>query len=181
MRIEILQELDADDARLEIPWASPHPKLRYWDLKCFPHQIARLPECRKFPPLILLLRKINAPGSNLRSAKCDAWSTTELAEDERLDFKLPFKTASYVDVVFDRGGRPPRLKAHLQFARVVQAKLRTFRVQGQMEIVIRRCLFHPEELWGYALTFFVHAYGSTPGEAKKEWTRALKALAEALA
>ena len=180
VRIEIIQELDADDAKLEIPWAGPHPRLRYRDLKRFPGQIARLPECRKFPPLKSLLRKINAPSSTLRSAKCEAWSTAELAEDERLDFSLPFKTGSYVDVVFDRAGRPPRLEAHLQLAGKVRTKLRTFRIQGQMEIVIRRCLFHPKKFWGYALTFFVHAYGSTPHQANNEWTRALKALADAL-
>jgi hypothetical protein len=181
VRIEIVRELGPDDARLEIPWHSPHPKLRYWDLKRHPSYMARLPECRKFPVIKSLLKKINAPASGLRSAKCDVWCTSDLAEDERLDFNLPHKTGSYVDVVFDSAARFCRLWAHLRFAEGVQENLRSFRIAGQMEIVIRRCLFHPGKIRGYAVTFFVHAYGTTPRAAKGEWIRALDALAGALA
>ena len=181
MRIEIVRELDLDDDQLEIPWTSPSGSaLRYVDLKRFPEKIRRLPECRGYPALGALLSKVNAPGSNLRTAKCDVWKTTELAQDERLDFKLPFKTGGYVDLVFERAELRARLGAHLRFGKKLARALRRFPVQGQMEIVVRRCLFHPPEVRGYALTLFVHAYGTSRTEAKAEWGRALAALGDAL-
>lgn len=195
MRIEIVQELDAGDNKLEIPWPRPrrkpgHPRRArqptgstpsYVDLKKHPEKTAHLPECRNFPALTALLARINARGSRLQSAKCDVWTTTELAEDERLDFNLPFKTGSYVDVVFDRAKSRKSLAAHAGLAKRVQSHLGGFRVQGQMEIILRRCLFHPKEIWGYALTFFVHAYGWTRAEAKAEWSREIEVLGETLA
>jgi hypothetical protein len=181
VRVEIIQELDPEDDVLEVPWSSPaDPTLRYWDLKVFPEKIAELRECREFPGLGPFLAGINSPGSALRTAKCDVWSTTGLAEDERIDFNLPFKTGSYLDVVFDRAGFRERLDAHTALAAKLQDGLSALRVQGQMEIVIRRCLFHPEDVWGYALTLFVHAYGSTQAEALAEWHRAIEAVGEVL-
>lgn len=181
VRIEIIQELDPDDARLEFPGAAPSRSgLRYVDLKRFPEKIGELPECRKFPLLRSLLSRVNARGLPIRTVKCDVWTTRKLAEDERLDFRLPSKTASYVDVVFDRPGLRTRLDAHVRFAERTKRALRAFRVQGQMDIVVRRCLFHPRNRWGYALTFFVHGYGATRSEATQEWGRALSALTEAL-
>jgi hypothetical protein len=181
VRTEITWELDADCDALEVPWASPsEPSLRYWDLKLHPEKIADLPECRLFPALADCLAKVNAPSSPLRSAKCDVWCTTDLAEDERLDFNLPFKTGSYVDVVFDDHALRKNVDAHSGLTEELQNRLGAQRVQGQMEIVLRRCLFHPEETWGYALTLFLHAYGSTQAEATAEWSRAAAAMVEAL-
>lgn len=182
VRIEILQELDSDAARLEFPWAGPpRSGLRYVDLKRFPEKIGALPECRSFPLLRSLVSSVNAAESPIRTVKCDVWTTHKLAADERLDFRLPSKTASYVDVVFDRPGLRTRLDAHLRFAEKTQRALRAFRVRGQMDIVVRRCLFHPRKRWGYALTFFVHGYGATRAEATQQWGRGLSALTKALA
>ena len=181
MRIEITRELDADCDALEVPWASPsEPCLRYLDLKLHPGEIAKLPECQLFPALADCLARVNAPSSPLRSAKCDVWCSTDLAEDERLDFNLPFKTGSYLDVVFDDLVLRRSVDAHAGLAEELQRSLRELRVQAQMEIVLRRCFFHPEETWGYALTLFLHAYGSTQAEATAEWSRALAASGEAL-
>jgi hypothetical protein len=181
VRIEINQELEPDDDTLEVPWASTaDPSRRYWDLKLFPEKIAALHECGEFPALGVCLAKINTPGSILRTAKCDVWTTADLAEDERMDFNLPFKIGSYLDVVFDRAEFRKRLDKHAGFAEKLQNDLSAFRVQGQIEIIIRRCLFHPEDVWGYALTLFIHAYGSTRAEAVTQWSRAIEALGEAL-
>src|SRR5713226_6962044 len=96
VRCEILQELELDDPKLELPWTNPlHASLGYRDLKAVPKEIAELEECRKYPPLARLLEKINDAGSPLRSVKCDVWTSDDLAEDERLDFDLPFKMGSY--------------------------------------------------------------------------------------
>ena len=181
MRIEITQELDAADPSLEIPWAgSCRSDLQYVDLKRHPKRIAKLPECRKFPPLSAVLRRINGARSGLRTAKCDAWTTRNLSPDERLDFNLPCKAGSYIDVVLDGLRSRTRLDTHRHFAERLAKGLAGIRVRGQMDIIIRRCLFHPREEWGYALTFFVHGYGETRSEAISEWSSALSSLGDAL-
>lgn len=182
MRVETVQELDAGDDTLEMPWASPgQPELRYLDLKAHHEEIERLEECRKYPALASFLRKVNAADSSFRTAKCNVWSTTDLAEDERVDFKLPVKVGSYVDLLFDRPDLNSRLQPHLQLGAKLSEILGPLRVQAQMEICVRRCLFHPEERWGYYVTAFTHAYGVTPCEAEEEWNRAMDALGNALA
>jgi len=181
VRVEVIQELDPDDPQLEIPWASPaEPRLGYVDLKRFPEEVADLQECRQHPPLAVLVRRINRPESSFRSAKCDVWATTELADDERLDFDMPFKLASYVDLLFDHPELRSDLEQHLKLGERIGQSLRALRVQAQMEIAVRRCLFHPEERWGYYLTIFVHGYGATTAEAEAEWQCALEALGESL-
>lgn len=180
--METIQELEPDDPWLEIPWASPHNTLlRFIDLKKFPQKAERLKECRKYPPLAGLLRKANAAGSALRSAKCDVWSTTNLAEDERLDFDVRHKIGSYVDLVFDGNRLGSRLESHLRLGEKLEKLLSRCRIQAQVEIAVRRCLFHPKERWGYYLTIFVHAYGATRTQAKREWGRAVDCLGHALA
>ena len=182
MRVEVIRELDAGDATLEIPWASAtQPRLRYVDLKNFPKQIGRLEECRRSASLAALLRAIHSPGSPWRSAKCDLWTTTRLAPDERLDFRLPFKAGGYVDLLFDRVRLNSRLEPHLRLGRRIEKAMRPWRLPAQMEIAVRRCLFHPSERWGFYLTIFVHAYGTSRREARQQWNRAIEALRGALA
>lgn len=181
VRVEIIQELESDDPSLEIPWASPrNAHLRFIDLKKFPPKIERLKECRKYPPLAGLLRQVNAAGSALRTAKCDVWSTTKLAEDERLDFDMRHKIGSYVDLVFDSDRLSSHLESHLRLGNKLEKLLSPCRLQAQIEIALRRCLFHPKERWGYYLTIFVHAYGATRVEARKEWRGAIDSLGDAL-
>lgn len=179
--MEIIQELEPDDPSLEIPWASPNnARIRFIDLKKFPKKLEHLEECRKYPPLASLLRQVNAAGSALRTAKCDVWSTTKLAEDERLDFDMRHKIGSYVDLVFDSNRLNSHLESQLQLGKKLEKVLGRCRIQAQIEIAVRRCLFHPKERWGYYLTIFVHAYGATRAQAKKEWGRAVDSLGDAL-
>ncbi len=181
MRVEIFQELDTDDASLEIPWSSPtDPAVRYIDLKAFPEAIELLPECNRYPVLIPLLRLANAPESIFRTAKCDVWSTDDLAEDERVDFQLPWKVGSYVDLVFDCQELASKLEACLGLGEQIAGFFRPLRGQAQLEVALRRCLFHPHDAWGCAATIFVHAYGGAIREAEREWGKAVRALARSL-
>jgi len=181
VRVEILRELEPDDAKLEIPWSSSgDPSLRYVDLKAFPERIGELDESRRYPVLASFLWEVNSPGSSLRTAKCNVWTTTELSEDERVDFGLPHKVGSYVDLLFDRPELSSQLEPHLELGQKIEDMLQRERLQAQAEICVRQCLFHPEERWGYYLTLFVHGYGATPEEAEGEWTRAIGALGDAL-
>lgn len=182
MRVEITKELDPGDDVLEIPWANPaRPDLSYIDLKAHPEEIDRLQECRNYLALADFLRQANSVASPFRTGKCDAWTTTDLAEDEQLDFKLPFKVGSYVDLLFDDPDLTSQLEAHLKVGKRLGEHLGELRLQAQMELCLRRCLFHPEERWGYYVTLFVHAYGATPQEAEEEWNRAMDAAGDALA
>jgi hypothetical protein len=181
MRVEVVRELDPDDPKLEVPWASPNePQVGYVDLKRFPQKVEEVTECRQFPPIAGLLRGINRPASLFRSAKCDVWRTGELTEDELSDFALPFKVASYVDLLFDRAGLNSDLALHFQLGGRIGQSLKRLRVQAQIEIAVRRCLFHPDERWGYYLTIFVHAYGVTNHDAEAQWNRTIDALGRTL-
>jgi len=181
MRVEILQELGPDDARLEIPWASADdPTLAYIDLKTFPDKAEELDECRSRPVLGSLLRAINRPDSLLLSAKCHVWITHELAEEERWDFDFPVKVASYLDLLFDSPDLGANLAPHLRLAEEIERGMKETRLQAQMDIAVRRCLFHAEENWGYYLALFIHAYGATENEAEAVWTLALLNLREVL-
>ncbi|MEE9240899.1 MAG: hypothetical protein V3U53_06900, partial [bacterium] len=76
MRFEILRELEQDDPKLEIPWASPEdPNLRFQDLKAHPELIPDLEEGFEFPALGPFLQTLNAGDSVFRTAKCGVWST----------------------------------------------------------------------------------------------------------
>ncbi|HLY60545.1 MAG TPA: hypothetical protein VKV95_07230 [Terriglobia bacterium] len=182
MRVEILSELEPGDSTLEIPWASPNrPLLRYVDLRRFPEKILSLAECRSNPPLARLLQRVNMPGSTFRTAKCDFEATTQLTDEEELDFQLPLKVGGYVDLVFERSDLHSRLDPHVRLARNLERSLAGCRLRAQMSIVVRRCLYHEDRKWGYSLTFFIYAYGATRSTAKRDWARALDKLGDALA
>jgi hypothetical protein len=181
MRVEINSEVESGDPALEIPWASPRKRrLKYVDLNKHPEKIASLPECRNHPPLAQLLHRINSSGSAFRTAKCDVWVTAKLEEDEELDFQLPVKVGSYVDLVFERRDYRSHLEPHLRFAKKLEKSLAACRLPAQMDIVVRQCLFRENRKWGYSLTLFVHAYGATRSQAKEAWGCALDNLGNAL-
>jgi hypothetical protein len=83
--------------------------------------------------------------------------------------------------LFDDPDLTSQLEAHLEVGKRLGEHLGELRLQAQMEICLRRCLFHPEERWGYYVTLFVHAYGATPQEAEEEWNRAMDAAGDAVA
>jgi hypothetical protein len=65
-------------------------------------------------------------------------------------------------------------------AEEIERGMKETRLQAQMDIAVRRCLFHAEENWGYYLTLFIHAYGATENEAETAWTLTLLNLREVL-
>jgi len=181
VRVEVVRELDPCDDILELPWAaSDNSAPHYVDLKRFPDRVDELTECRRHPALRELLRLLNRPETALRTVKCDVWKTTKLAEDERADFNLAFKVGAYLDAVLEDPALRAQLIPHVRWAGKIARSLAPARLQAQSEIVVRPCLFHSEEKWGYALTVFVHGYGSSWDEAETEWGGALLHLGKAL-
>src|SRR6266403_3842761 len=92
-------ELGREDPVLDFPWKDPAGKLAYVDLKRHPELMARIEEAEKFPELGEFLRVMNSARTMLETAKCDAWTTTELSAEEDV-YDASRKFASYVDVVF---------------------------------------------------------------------------------
>ena len=177
MRVDIHQELDPGDPQLEMPWEDESGAgLCYVDIKARPELAPVLVECRNRPALAQLLKAINSP--ICRTAKCDVWETTDMAEDEHCDFGLACKVGSYVDVILDEPKFNSRVEPQLLLAGLIAKGAESLRVQAQLEICVRRCLFHPQR-WGYYLTLFIHAYGATADEAEEEWNRVCAWMAEA--
>lgn len=181
MRVDLHQEIDPADDSLEIPWSDPdNPQRKYLDLKAQPELIELVEECREHPALADFLRQINSSNSPFRTAKCDVWATTDLAEDERRDFNLPQKVGSYVDLLFDSASSSSRLETQLELGAYLVRRLAGLRVAAQLEICVRRCWFHDGDRRGYYLTLFLNGYGSSHEEAVAEWGRALAAVGAAL-
>jgi len=181
MRVDFSQEIEPGDPVLEIPWTDPHrPKQSYVDVKRRPDAVFELDECRRYPELGQFLLHVNSPESSFHTAKCDVWTTKDLTLEERLEFGLPCKVGSYVDLLFDRADLQGRVEAYQQLASAIEQRMKDHRAAAQLEIMIRRCLFHLENRWGYYATIFVHAYGASPQEAESRWDAVMRVLAETL-
>ena len=191
MQFEIIRELEEDDPKLEIPWADPEdPSLRYYDLKAHPGRIDSLVEVRRYPILGEALRRLNAPGSSFRTAKCGVWETDELTPEEMVpdeimevepeDAGAVHKVGSYLDVLFDVPGFNYDRERYLRLGEKLGQLLEKIPLPVQVEFTLRRCLYHDEEKWGYYVTLFLHAYGTTTEEAVENWNRAIGELTIAL-
>ena len=77
MQADFTVELGSDDPALELPWTSPDPHVRYYDLKVHPELVQQIPEVVAHPELGSFLSRINAHGFPLATAKCDVWSSDE--------------------------------------------------------------------------------------------------------
>jgi len=178
MHVDVSQETDPGDPILEIPWADPdRPATRHADLKRHPEAVLELEECRRYPALGDFLLQVNSAGSAFRTAKSDVWATREMDLDEKVDFGMPCKVASYVDLLFDRAEVNAQVDSYRQLASSIEHGARDLRMPAQVELQIRRCIFVLENRAGYYVTIYVHAYGPTPQEAERHWNEAMQSLA----
>ena len=181
MRVDIGQETDPGDPVLEIPWADPDNAANaYIDVKHRPEAALELVECRRFPALGLFLTRVNAAAMPFRTAKCDAWATTDLDLEERIAYPLPCKVGSYVDLLIDRADLNSHAEPYQKLGALLAQRLKDSKAHAQIEMFIRRCLFTLEDRWGYYATVFVHAYGANPREAESEWNEVIGSLGESL-
>ncbi|MBI4164937.1 MAG: hypothetical protein HY508_04300 [Acidobacteria bacterium] len=181
MRIDIGQETDPGDPVLEIPWADPdNPANLYIDVKRRPEAAMELVECRRFPALGQFLLKVNSAAMPFRTAKCDAWATSDLDLEERIAFGLPHKVGSYVDLLIDRADMNSHVEPYQKMGALLAQRLKDSKAFAQIEIFIRRCLFTLEDRSGYYATVFIHAYGANAQEAESEWNGVVEALGDSL-
>ena len=143
MHADYSVELGRDDAALELPWSSADPAVRYHDLKKHPELLREIPEAMAHPELGAFLARINAVGFPLATAKCDAWTSREVAKEEEIFGDRKF--VSYIDLVFeDQAGRRS-FERHEAFAKSLCRLLsQAPEIPAAVEVVIRRCYYHGE-------------------------------------
>jgi hypothetical protein len=184
MHADFSVELAHDDPALELPWTSlERHGPRYLDLRAQPELLLEVAEAVRVPELGEFLSAVNSAASRFQSAKCDAWFTKELSEEEEV-FGAACKFACYVDLIFHQ--RAPRfaLDRHQEFSQELVALLhRAPEISAAAELILRRCFFHlppgTAEMSepGFCITLYVFGYGDDEQDARKRWSIGLK-LAE---
>ena len=175
-------ELGADDETLEMPWAAGEDGPSHCDLKRRPELVAKLEEVDRVPELGEFLLAVNSPSSPFETAKCDAWSTTEMKPEEEI-FQAGHKFGSYVDILFSGEPDAFSLPHYEQFAnRLTQLLRKAPEIPASAEFLIRRCHHHLEtELRdGFYMTFYLFGFGQDEPQARQMWAIALKLVENAI-
>jgi len=180
-------ELEADSDRLEVPWASPGGRARYYDLRRQPELLLNIEEARQNRALGEFLAAVNSQASILETAKCDAWVSSEISEEERI-YGAPWKFGSYVDLIFSEEGARLSLERHQELAESASRLLqRAPEIPAAAEFIVRRCFYHelpepppppsgPAPQEGFYLTFYLYGYGDDQQDAQRRWSIALKVV-----
>jgi len=106
--------------------------------------VQQLPEAQAYPELASFLSRINAPGFSLTTAKCDAWSTSEVTPEEESFGDCKF--VSYIDLVFVDQEDRCSFEKHEVFVRELCGLLsHAPEIPAAVELVIRHCYYHQEE------------------------------------
>ncbi|HEY5027589.1 MAG TPA: hypothetical protein VIK39_04210 [Candidatus Angelobacter sp.] len=145
MQADFSVELGREDPALELPWSSPDKHVRYYDLKHHPELVQQIPEAVAHPELGSFLSRINAAGFPLATAKCDAWSSREVAPEEEIFGDRKF--VSYIDLVFVNEADRCSFEKHESFAKeLCRLLVRAPEIPAAVELVIRHCYYHKETL-----------------------------------
>jgi hypothetical protein len=164
-------ELGASDPVLEIPWRSEDGSLRFLDLKRQPELLLEIPEACSYQELASFLDWANSADSQIETAKCDVWSTSEMdAEDEV--FGESIKVSSYVDLLFASKAR----ESFSECERLVQSLARMLRqapdLSSAAQFIVRRCVDRRQADQGSRclyVTSYLHGYGADVQEARQRW------------
>lgn len=188
MQADWAVELDADDETLEMPWATEGGGPCYYDLKRHPELLSDIEEAQRVQELGEFLSKVNSPKSLLETAKCDAWSSTEINPEEEI-FEATHKFGCYVDFFFSDEARRFSFGEHEQLAkRLIQLLRRAPEIAAAAEFLIRRCYYHAEEEEpgqeeirdGFYVTFYLFGYGEDELRSRQRWAIGLKLVQNAL-
>lgn len=186
MLAEFTVEMGGEAPALELPWVSADGTRQFIDLRAEPQRLPEIEEVRAYPPLREFLLALNARSSPLGSVKCDAWSTSELAEEDQI-FGAPLKFVAYVDVVFQEPALQTSQARHEQFGQALCELLaRAPELPCAAELVLRRCYFHDPvapgaSRDGYCLTLYVTGYGEEEEQARQRGGIALRLVQNAIA
>jgi hypothetical protein len=204
MHADYAVELGKEDETLELPWAAPDGGPRYIDLKREPERINEIEEAKGLPELRDFLVFINSQlshlgdgstrgsenGSALQSAKCDAWSTSDIHPEEEI-FEVPWKFGSYVDFFFSESAEVFRqspqvsVEGYEEFLRKIVALLkRAPELPATAEFLLRRCYFHEKQgdlREGFYVTFYLFGFGQDESKARQQWASAMNLARNAFA
>jgi hypothetical protein len=182
MQVDFAVELGPDDETLEVPWASPGDGPRYCNLKREPQALATITEAARILELREFLLAVNAPASMLESAKCDAWSSSDINPEEEI-FGAPWKFGSYVDLLFSDASARFSFEDHESLLKELTTLLkRVPEIPASAEFLLRRCYYHDtDELHaGFYVTFYLFGYGQDEAKARQQWGIALKLVSNAV-
>lgn len=185
MQADYSVELGREDPALELPWRSDDGTRQYLDLKHHPELIAQVEEAANSPELRAFLLRVNDQRFSLQTAKCDTWYSEEISPEEEI-FGAAGKFISYVDLVFATAPARLLLEEHESLAKRLCALLqRAPEVAAAIELIIRRCYYHPdgnadESDSGFCITAYVSGFGEDEAEARQRWRIALTLFQHAL-
>ncbi len=186
MQVEYDVALGRDDPALELPWSSEDGTVRYYDVKCHPELVLQISEAEAFPELGAFLKRMNASGFPLQTAKCDIWYSREISAEEEI-FGAACKLVSYVDLVFTADEARSSLERHEDLAQgLCQLLQRAPEIAATVALVIRRCYYHGNEndsnesTSGFCLTAYVSGFDNEQSDARQRWAIALTLLQHAL-
>ena len=141
MQADFSVELGGEAPALEVPWSLNAPCVRYYDLKKHPELVQEIPEAAAYPELGAFLSRINAAEFPLATAKCDAWSSSEVAPEEEIFGDRKF--VSYVDLIFVDESERCSFEQHEAFAKELCLLLgQAPEIAATVELVIRHCYYH---------------------------------------
>jgi hypothetical protein len=155
------------------------------DLRLAPERAWGLVEVGEVPALAAALERLNSPGSQVWTSKCDFWPELGRAEFDPDELDAPPGSSAhavccYVDILSRDDRRWPL--PHLAEAAcrhlcdlLATAPLRCCRI----DLVIRRATIIPDRM-ELGVTAYVTACGSTPKQAMDALGTALAAFADAL-
>ena len=175
-------ELGSDDPVLDFPWTDASGRLKYVDLKQHPELIPEIPETAQNLELAEFLRSINSDRRPFQSAKCDTWTTAELAPEEEI-FGASHKFASYVDIVFSDAADCLAFSRHEEFVKRLATLLRRSpEISASVEICVRRCFFvtGAQTSEGFYFTVYVNGFGNDEPSARRNWAIGMKLVENAL-
>ena len=182
MQADFAVELGADDETLEMPWAAEEGGPRYYDLKRCPELLLNIEEAQRVQELGEFLCAVNASADILETAKCDAWSSTEINPEEEI-FGAAHKFCSYVDLLFSDAGSRFSFPQHEQLAKqLTQLLRRAPEIPSAAEFLIRRCYYHEDEKIrdGFYITFYLFGYGDDEIQSRQRWSIGLKLVQNAI-
>jgi len=179
-------ELGRDDPALELPWSSEDGTVRYYDVKGHPELVPQIAEADAFPELGAFLKRVNAVGFPLQTAKCDVWYSREISVEEEI-FGAACKLVSYVDLVFTADDARLSFEKHEELAQgLCQLLQRAPEIAATVAFVIRRCYYHDskndpdESTSGFCITAYVSGFADSQDETRPRWAIALTLLQNAL-
>lgn len=195
MQADFAVELGAEDETLAVPWSAPDGLLRFYDLRRNPELLLLVSEAGQHRELAEFLASVNSPRSRLQTAKCDAWFSGELTEEEAI-YGASCKFGSYVDLFFVDPAEQMSFPGHEQLAdRLTRLLKRAPEVSAAAEFLIRRCFYALRDTGegavaaedpgaadreGFYVTFYLFGYGDDEADARRRWGIGLKLVENAI-